>query len=616
MAAALPEVLLISSLIISLGIVAKVVADHYEVPSVVFLLGIGILFGPDGLGIIRPEIFGDEGLSAIVGISVAIIVFEGGFHLTLPKIRKSSGSTLKLVTLGALITWVGMGVVIHYLLGVAWSISFLISALLIATGPTVITPVMTHVNVREGVRGILESEGIINDVSAAILAVVMFEAVVLGDATGRSFLLEFISRLGTGILIGIVTAAVTWYILWIIGDSSQNSRLVVLGAAVASFAIAESLASETGIAAVAVAGVILGNLDLPYKEDIAEFKGDITIIVLSVIFILLAALLRIENVLALGVLGLAVVAILMFLVRPLAVFLSTLNSSFTMRERVFIAGVGPRGIVPASVATLFAIQLQNQPGIPTESANMVVSVVFIVILVTVVVQAGGAPFMSKKLDIVPMNVIVVGGGRIGSDIADTLSQRGENVVVIEIDGDRVDEINNEEYTVIHGNGTSSDVLQEAGIENSKFLVAATGNDDQNILACQTARTKFGMENVIGRVNNVENIDAFEDLGVRTVSPARATSFAVDNMIERPGLFSWISELGQGGDVIETDVTNEEVIGRRISELELPEGCIIALVQRDRTQFVPKEDVTLEKDDHVTLMGRAEDVRKATKLLQG
>lgn len=615
MAAAIPEALLISSLIIVLGIIAKVVADHYRVPSVVFLLGIGILFGPDGLGIIRPSIFGDEGLSAIVGISVAIIVFEGGFHLTLGKIRKSSKSTLKLVTLGALITLVGMGVVIHYLLNLPWNIAFLISALLIATGPTVITPVMSHVNVREGVRGILESEGIINDVSAAILAVVMFEAVVLGDVSGRGFVTDFVSRLGTGVVVGIVTAAVTWYILWIIGDSSQNSRLVVLGAAILSFAAAESLASETGIAAVAVAGVILGNLDLPYKEDIAEFKGDITIIVLSVIFILLAALLRIENILEIGFIGIAILAILMLVIRPLGVFLSTINSRFTLGERVFIAGVGPRGIVPASVATLFAIQLRNQPGIPARNANMVVSVVFLVILVTVVVQAGGAPFMSEKLGIVPMNVIIVGGGRIGSDIADTLNQRGENVVVIEIDEERVEEIRGADYTVIHGNGTNSEVLKEAGIENAKFLVAATGNDDQNILACQTARTKFGVEDVIGRVNNIDNVDAFEDLGVRTVSPARATSFAVDNMIERPGLFSWISELGQGGDVIETNVTSDDVTGKEIIDLELPDGCIIALIQRDGEQFVPKHDVVLKKDDRVTLMGRAEDVKEAVGILR-
>ncbi|MDY6765073.1 MAG: cation:proton antiporter [Halobacteria archaeon] len=586
-----PDALLISALIIAFGVASKVVADRYSVPSVVFLLILGIVFGPEGLGLINPNIFGDA-LSTIVAISVAIIVFEGGFHLTIPKIRKAPKSTLKLVTIGSAITLVGMGIIIRYLLNLPWDIAFLISALLVATGPTVITPVMSQVNVRDGVRGILESEGIINDVLAAILAVVMFEVVILGNATTQNFIQAFVSRLGVGVLIGLITAGIVWYVISITGDSSQNSRLLVLGSAVLSFAVAESVISESGIATVAVAGVILGNMDIPYKEEVSEFKGDITIVVLSVVFIILASLLEFEDIIALGLAGVGVVLLMMILIRPLGVLISTMGSRFTLGERLFISGVGPRGIVPASVATLFAIQLRAEPTVSPEHADMVVSVVFLIIIVTVVLQAGGAPFMADKLDIIPMNIMIVGGGRIGRDLAERLEKRGENVVIVEKAENKLEDLRAEGFTVVAGNGTEGDTLREAGIERTKIFVAATGDDDQNILAAQTARTKFNIEKVIARVNNIENLQSFEDLGVETVSPARATSMAIDNMIERPDLFSWMDELGEEGDVIEVNVTSDKAVGKSLQELGIPDNCTIALIRRDGERLIPRSNTKL------------------------
>jgi NhaP-type Na+/H+ or K+/H+ antiporter len=609
-----PELLLLAAAIVVLGMAAKLVADRYSVPSVVFLLSVGLVFGPSGLGFIDPDLLGQRGLSTVVSLSVAIIVFEGGFHLTKDKLTQSRGATLWLTTVGAAITLVGAGAGIHYLLDVPWDLSLLISSLLVATGPTVITPVVSQIDVRDSVAGVLESEGVINDVMAAILAIVMFEAAVLGDASPRRIVEIFMTKVGVGVIVGVVAAGLTWYVLRSLRASAQNSRLMILGTAILSFSVADLITTEAGIAAVAVAGVALGNLDIPHKSDIAAFKGDVTFIVLSIVFILLAALIEPGGILALGAMGAVLVLYIMLVVRPLGVLLATIRSKFSMGERLFIASVGPRGIVPASIATLFAIQLRADPTIAPRNADMVANVVFLVIAVTVVVQAGGAPFIARKLDIRPMNVLIVGGGRVGKDIAETLTERGENVVVVERDPEVVEDLAGVDFKVIRGNGTSAEVLEDAGIDRAKVLVAAAGDDDQNILACQTAKTKFGVQNVIARVNTVENVEAFEDLGVQTVSPARATSFAVDNMIERPGLFTWMSELGQGGDVVEIDVTNEALAGANVDDLDLPEGCLIALLQRDSEQFVPGPDVSLELGDRVTLLGRTDAVDEAVERL--
>ncbi|MFB6284868.1 MAG: cation:proton antiporter [Halobacteria archaeon] len=608
------EVLLISSLIILLAVISKVVADHFGVPSVVFLLALGIFFGDGLLGVIDPDLYGTKGLSTIVSLSVAIIVFEGGFHLTFPKIRKSTGSTLVLVTLGSAITFTGVGLSAYYIVGLPWDISFLVSALVIATGPTVITPIMDHVNVRDEVSGLLESEGIIKDVITAIMSIVMFEVVVLGDARAGKIAKEFISILGVGVVIGVVSAVLTYYALKKVSGSPQSSRLISLGSAIMAFAISDGLASESGIAAVAIMGIILGNLDLPNRELISEFKGDITVIVLGVVFLLLAALLDIQDVISQGFRAVLLVLLIMFVIRPLAVFLSTIRSSLTLRERVFVASVGPRGIVPAAVATLFTISLKNE-GIA--GAENVVNLVFLVILITVVFEAGPAPFLAKKLKIIPMKIIIVGGGRIGRDTADRLEMRNEHIVIIEDDEEVVKELTSDGYNVIEGDGTSADILKKAGIENTKMLVAATGDDDQNILTCQTARTKFGLENVISRVIDQENLDSFNDLGIETVSHSRATSFMIDNMIERPGLFSWMSEFEEGGNVAEVELGSRKISGMGSEQLseELPENCLLTLVQKGEEKYVPKTDVELELGDRLTIMGRVDDVEKAVKMLE-
>ncbi|UPW01445.1 cation:proton antiporter [Halorussus gelatinilyticus] len=599
--------------IIGLGVVAQVLADRFQVPSVLFLILAGIVVGPEGLQLITPEAFGGA-LSAIVGLSVAIIVFEGAFHLTVEKLREAPSATIRLVTVGAVIAFVGTAVVVRYALDQPWDVSMLVGSLLVATGPTVITPILEVVPVRDRVAIALETEGVVNDVTAAILAVVTFEVVVLEDPTVNSVITDFASRLGIGILIGVVVAAVLWYLLRYVdlspANAPQNARLMTLAGALVAFGTANTLAAEAGIAAVATAGILLGNADLPYKEDIEAFKGDITLLVLSFVFIALAALLQFDDLLALGVGGIIVTVAVALLIRPVGVLISTTGDRYTFGERLFMSGVGPRGIIPASVATLFAVQLQNAN--MTEAANVLVGTVFLVILATVVFEGGFARHIAEYLEVIPMRVLVIGGGKVGRALAERLEDRGENVVIVEKETDMVELARNEGFTVHKGDGSDTEVLRKAGAGNAKIVVAATGDDDVNLLVSQLADSKFDVETIIARANNPDNVDAFEDLGVRTISSSMATAWAIDNVIERPALSNWMTELGRSGDVQEIEVTADDLVGKTIAELddELPNGVLIALVGRDGETEVPEENFTLQHGDHVTFLGRKESVHQA------
>ncbi|PSP50173.1 potassium transporter [Halobacteriales archaeon QH_7_69_31] len=606
--------------IIAIGVAAQILADRFEVPSIVFLIAAGIALGPEGMGVITPGSF--DALPAIVGLSVGIIVFEGAFHLKIEKLRQATSESLRLVTLGAAIALVGTAVVVRFALGASWGIAVLIGALLVATGPTVITPVLKVVPVRDRVAAALETEGIVNDVTAAILAVVVFETIRLENPTPVESFQLFAQRLGGGVLVGVLVAVIVWYVLRYIdlspGDAPRNARLVVLAGALVAYGAAESIASEAGVAAVATAGIILCNLEVPYEDQISAFKGDVTLIVLSFVFITLAALLRFQDLLALGPGGVVVVVAVVAVIRPLLVYLSTVGGQLTLNERLFVGFVGPRGIIPASVATLFAIELQasGQEG----AATLLVGTVFLVILTTVVLQGGFARYIAERLDVIPMRVIVIGGGRVGREVANRLEDRGENVVIIDSDETAVEKARDAGFTVRIGDATNLETLRSAGAANASTIIAATGDDDANLLIGRLATTKFEPERVVCRANQPANVDAFDDLGVHVISSSHAVAQEIDNAIERPAMQRWEENIDRpgGGDVQEVTLTGQTYEDRPVRDVgpELPGQCLIGLVTSDGETFVPEADYVLERGDRVTIIGEHDAVREAMAVFRG
>ncbi|PSP69007.1 potassium transporter [Halobacteriales archaeon QH_8_67_27] len=616
------EIVQIVVTITGIGVAAQVVADRLQIPSVLFLVVAGVVVGPEGVGLIRPAVFGDA-LPAIVGLSVAIIVFEGAFHIHVDRLREAPRETLRLVTVGALASLVGTAAVVRYVLGGTWGVALLVGSLLVATGPTVITPIMNIVPVRERVATTLETEGVVNDVTAAILALVMFEYVLLGSSGLPTLVRTFAVRLSLGVAVGCIVATLVWYLLSHVSLSTenapQNARLITLVAALSAYGLAETaaaatgiagaLGSEAGIAAVAAAGFVLGNVPLPYRDQIEQFKGDLTLLVLSFVFITLASLLTLDDLAALGLRGLVAVVAIAALVRPALVLLCTVGDRFTTAERLYISAIGPRGIIPASVATLFALELRPEnPG----AATILVGTVFLVIFATVVIEGGLARHIAQALNVIPMRAIIVGGGRVGRALAERLEDRGEEVLVVESDEAVIERLRREGFSVKRGDGTDREVLEAVGAGNAKVIAAATADDDVNLLIGQLARNTFGVETVVARVNSPDNVDAFENLDIEAISSGMSIAWSMDNVIERPGIARWMTELDREGDVQEVEVTTDSIVDETVAELQddLPDDCHLALITRDGNNRLPHPEDRIERGDHLTFIGRKAAVRDA------
>jgi NhaP-type Na+/H+ or K+/H+ antiporter len=576
---------------------------------------IGVVLGPEVLGLVTFETFG-EGLEIIVGISVAIIVFDGAFALRFERIREASSTSLRLITVGALVMFLGTATAVRFLEGVEWELALVIGALLVAMGPTVITPILEVVRVREHVAAALETEGIINDVSAAIAAVVVFETLLLDDLGVQSTLVAFVQRVGVGVGSGLLATGIIYLLLRYESspeEGTQTARFLILSGAVGSFALADTVAAEAGVAAAATAGIALGNLGLENRREVEEFARDATLIVLAFVFVSLAALIDIDAILSLGVGGLLLVAIVMLVLRPLVALIATAGvQRFTRSERLFLAAIGPRGIIPASVATLFAIELVNAGNVA--AAQTLIGTVFIVIFATVAIEAGLARQIGDILSVTPMRTIIIGGGRVGRALATRLEERGEFVVIVESDEKEKEQSRAEGFTVIEGDGTEQSTLLDAGINEAKIVVAATSDDNDNLLICQTVKTKFDVEDVYSRVNQPENVAAFESMDVTAVDDPMATAFTIDNEIERPELAHWMYNIGDGHDVQEIEVTAGDLDGKTIEEIndEIPGGCLIAEIGQGEDARVPAPDDTIDLGDRVTFLGDTDSVRTAVK----
>ncbi|MFN7245310.1 MAG: cation:proton antiporter [Microcystis sp.] len=488
------------------GITAQVIAEYLKVPSIVFLLIFGIALGSDGWEILHPQSLG-IGLEVLVALSVAIILFEGGLSLSGRELGRVSGSLRNLVTLGTSITLIGGGMAAHWLGEFPWPIAFLYASLVVVTGPTVIGPLLKQVAVDRRVATLLEGEGVLIDPVGAILAVVVLNTIIDSHARPMEIITGLTLRLGIGAAIGIAGGGLLSFIIKTCNFLTfELKNLVVLAGVWGLFGLSQFSRSESGLMAVVMAGIVLKAAAVPDERLLRRFKGQLTTLCVSVLFILLAADLSIASVIALGWGSVLTVLVLMLVVRPLSVALCTLKSDLNWRHKLFIAWVAPRGIVSASVASLFAILL-TRAGI--NGGEAIKALVFLTILMTVFIQGLTARWVAKGLKITSSaatGAVIVGCNRLGRLIGCLFQEQGENVVLIDTDARACQQAEEDGLTVLQSSGLDTKILQEAGIESMGTFLVLTNNSEVNLVLAQRASEEFHPPRVLAAFAGTPNPD--------------------------------------------------------------------------------------------------------------
>jgi NhaP-type Na+/H+ or K+/H+ antiporter len=481
------------------GVTAQVIGEVARVPSIIFLLLFGIALGPDGVGLLHPQMLG-VGLEVIVALSVALILFEGGLSLELEDLGQVSNSLRNLVTVGIFVTLIGGGMAAHWLGEFPWPLAFLYASLVVVTGPTVINPLLRQVQVDRKVTTLLEGEGVLIDPIGAILAVVVLGIILNGDADPITVVSGLTLRLGIGTVIGILGGGLMALLLKqanFLGEDLRN--LVVLAGLWALFGLAQGIRSESGLMTTVVAGMMVRWVSVPDERLLRRFNGQLTVLAVSVLFILLAADLSIASVFALGPGAVLTVLVLMVVVRPLNIWLCTRSSDLNWRQKLFLSWVAPRGIVSASVASLFAILLTER-GI--SGGDAIKALVFLTIILTVLVQGLTAGVVAGWLGITraaAVGAVIVGCNPLSLLIARLMKEYGDPVVMIDTNEAAVESAGQEGIELLISSALDRAALEKAGLGTAGTFLAMTKNGEVNAVVAQRALEEFQPARVVAVV---------------------------------------------------------------------------------------------------------------------
>ncbi|WP_417884596.1 cation:proton antiporter [Zunongwangia sp.] len=608
--------------IIILGILAQWVAWKFKIPAILPLILIGLAVGPvatlfteDGSKLIEPiwngefGLFPGESLFYFVSLAIGVILFEGGLTLKKGEILNVGFVIVKLITVAVIVTFIGAGIATHYIFNLSWEISFLFASLIIVTGPTVITPILRNIPLKRDVSTILKWEGILIDPIGALVAVLVFEFISAGK--GKEYtstvLLEFGKIVLFGFTFGFTFAHALAYSIKKNIIPHYLLNVLTLAAVLGVFVLSDQFAHESGLLAVVVMGMVMGNIDLPNLKELLYFKESLSVLLISILFILLSANINMADLyLVFTTKAILLFAVIVFVVRPLGVFISSVNSSLKFNEKLFISWVGPRGIVAAGIASLFGIELANRG---VEGAEYITPLVFMIVLGTVLLNATTARLFAKLIGVFLKNsegILVIGASSFSRLISEYLVDNGRHVVLVDNNGMNVRKAKSAGLDAIEENVYSEDLVNNIELNDIGYLMAMTSNSEINKNAITKFRKHFG-ENGSFRVVSPEEMQDPEN------NPKEGLFSQTDDYVK-------LTNLARKYPSIHESVLNSQEHYEGLIEISKTDSDIIPLFVKNndgKLSIIPSasKEVKIEEGYKLVYMGKRmeSDQEEARKL---
>lgn len=500
--------------IVVLGVTAQWLAWRLRVPAILMLLLVGFLAGPVARWAstyfqrtiaLNPDDLLGPLLLPIVSLSVGLILFEGGLTLRIAEVAGVASVVRNLCSVGAVITWSVGAVGARYLIGLDWSLAILLGAILVVTGPTVIGPLLRDVRPIGSVGSILRWEGIVIDPIGALLAVLVFEAILAGNVRAATPLVLWAIAETVLLATAIAAAASAMIVLVVrkywVPDYLQNP--VVLMTVIAAFTISNLLEAESGLFTVTLMGVALANQRWVHVRHIIEFKEALSVLLISSLFVLLAARLEWAHLAHIRAGTVAFLLLLVLVARPLAVLASTIRSNLSWRERTFLAAMAPRGIVAAAVSSVFALRLEEQ-NVP--DAALLVPLTFLVIIGTVGIYGVSASWVAQRLGLArpgAAGFLIAGANRLARAVAAALKSEKYEVLLVDTNRDNIQAARLEGLPTLFANILSPEVMDKISLTSIARLLALTPNDEVNSLAAVHYAKLFGRKEAFQLLGEAE-----------------------------------------------------------------------------------------------------------------
>lgn len=584
------------------GIGAQWLAWRWKIPAIVLMLVAGLALGP-ATGVLDPQTLLGDLLDPVISIAVAIILFEGGLTLNFRRLADAGPAVKRLVVFGGPLVWLLSTLAGHFVGGLSWISAAVFGGILIVTGPTVIIPLLRQASLKRRPAEILRWEAIVNDPIGALAAVLAFEVALVAyeSMTIGATLFHLIAGIAMASIAGYVTARLLIIALHrgYVPEYLKVSVMIVF--VLVTYALPNAYLHESGLLAVTIMGVVIGNSSLASLDEIRRFKENITIMLVSGVFILLAANIDLSTLLALGWRELLFVAMVLMVVRPLAVMLSLIGTDLPLNEKLIVGWIGPRGVVAVAIAGLFGARLVD---LGVEDAAILPPLAFAIVAVTVVLHGFSLEPLSRRFGLrstAIKGVLIVGATPFSRQLAETIQASGRPVLITDRNWSRLRSIRRHDIPTYYGEVLTEDAEMDIEINRFSTLLALTDNEDYNALVCANYGPEFGHHQVFqlapaedGRSrNNKSNEDnsAPDSLGGRYF--AKQLSFATAE-----------NRLREGWGIRRTNLSEDYDL--EAYRADNPEALILGAYTESGDIRMMTADIALSADEDETLLALVPD----------